>query len=168
VRDDPPVATEQRAPDTAADALTALLAPYADPALPARLVDVPVDVAGRALDLLPADMRTARLNLSQPPMAWLVAVAAELGGRLVGALEPGRAFARLDGMQVDAALARPLAERVAAAWPETATAPAALPAATAEAWTSWTAAWPIWTGIGTDLLRAPLPADATVLGVVWD
>jgi hypothetical protein len=168
VRDDPPVATGQRTPDAAADALAALLAPYADSALPGRLVDVPPDVAARALDLLPPDLRTARLNLSQPPMAWLVATAAELGGRLVGALEPGRSFARLDGVQVDAALARPLAERVAAAWPESDAAPAALPAATAEAWNSWTAEWPIWSGLGTDLLRAPLPPDAAVLGLVWD
>ena len=168
MRDDPPVATEQGTREAAADALTALLAPYADPALPGRLVDVPPDVAGRALRLLPSDMRTARLNLSQPPMAWLAAVAAELGGRLVGALEPGQAFVRLDGVQVDAALARPLAERVAAAWPQTVTAPAALPASTAEAWTSWTAAWAIWTGIGTDLLGAPLPADAAVVGALWD
>jgi hypothetical protein len=168
VREDPPVAAEQQAPDAAADALTALLAPYADPAVPTRLVDVPPDVGGRALDLLPSDMRTARLNLTQPPMAWLVAVAAELGGRLVGSLEAGRAFARLDGVQVDVAVATPLAERVAAAWPETAGAPAALPAATAEAWTSWTAAWPIWSGIGTDLLDAPLPEDAALVGLLWD
>lgn len=162
------MATEQRTPDAAAEALAALLAPYADPALPGRLVDVPPDVAERALDLLPSDLWTARLNLSQPPMAWLVDTAAELGGRLVGALEPGRSFARLDGVQVDAALTRPLAERVAAAWPEIDDAPAALPAATAEAWNSWTAAWPIWSGIGTDLLGAPLPPDAAVLGLVWD
>jgi hypothetical protein len=168
VRDDPLVATGQGARDAAADALTALLVPFADPALPGRLVDVPPDVAARTLHLLPSDMRTARLNLSQPPMAWLVATAAELDGRLVGSLEPGRAFARLDGVQVDAALARTLAERVAAAWPDTTGAPAALPAATAEAWTSWTAAWPIWSGIGTDLLHAPLPPDAAVLGLVWD
>jgi hypothetical protein len=154
--------------DGTAQTLAALLAPYADPELAGRLVDVPPEVGAEALALLPPDLRTARLNLSQPPMSWLVDVAVELGGRLVGSLAAGRAFARFDGVQVSSSRARHLAVRISEAWPETADAPAALPAATAEAWTEWTATWPIWSGTGADLLSARLPQEAAVLGVVWD
>jgi hypothetical protein len=118
--------------------------------------------------LLAPDLRTARLNLSQPPMSWLVDVAAELDGRLVGSLAAGRAFARFDGVQLSSSRARQLAARIAEAWPETADAPAALPAATAEAWTGWTATWPIWSGTSADLLSTQLPPDAAVVGVIWD
>jgi hypothetical protein len=64
----------------AAEALTALLSRYVDPALEqtGRLVDVPPAVAARYLRLLPADLVGARLNLVQPPMTWLVALTAEL------------------------------------------------------------------------------------------
>jgi len=118
------------------------------------------------LDLLPADLATGRLNGVQPPMRWLVAMAADLGGRLVGQFVPGRGFARFDEVQVSAAAARTLAERVAAAWPATADTPAALPAATAEAWPSWAAdAEPSWTGLGTDLLTVPLPPGSAVAGL---
>jgi hypothetical protein len=153
----------------AADALAALLAPYADPHLAqaGRLVDVPVDVAAQALDLLADDVVTSRPNLVQPPMRELVSLAADLGGRLVGAVVPGRAFVHFDGVQVDAALAPALAERIAAAWPAEGAVEDALSAAVAEAWTSWDADWPVWTGSGADLLRGA-PLGAAVVGLVWD
>jgi hypothetical protein len=88
-----------------ADALTTLLAPYADPALPGRLLDLPPwPIAARALELLPADLAAARLNV-QPPMICLVAQAADLHGRLVGSHTPGRALVVFDGIPVDAAAA---------------------------------------------------------------
>ena len=153
-----------------ADALAVLLAAHVDPGLAAagRLVDVPPPVAARALQLLPADLPAARLNLVQPPMTWLVERAGQLGGRLVGSLTPGRGLVVLDRIQVDAAAARELAEAVAAAWPAAAGLPGALEAAVAEAWTSRTAEWPYWTGTGTDLLAGPLPARAAVVGLWWD
>ncbi len=159
---------ERCAWDGTAQEVAALLAPYADPELAGRLVDVPPEIGARAVALLPPDLRTARLNLSQPPMSWLVEVAAALQGRLVGSLEAGKAFVRFDGVQMSSARARQLAVRIAETWPETAGAPAALPAATAEAWTRWTAHWPTWTGNGEDLLNVQLPQDAAVVGVVWD
>jgi hypothetical protein len=154
----------------AADALAVLLTPYTDPHLAetGRVVDVPVDVAARALALLADDVVTSRPNLVQPPMRELVSLAADLGGRLVGAVVPGRAFVRLDGVQVDAAIARTLAERIAAAWPADGGVGDALSAATAEAWTSWDADWPVWTGSGADLLRGAAPSEAAVVGLVWD
>ena len=64
-------------------------------------MDVPPEVAARALELLPADLAAARLNLVAPPMTWLVAQAAELsGGRLTGALTAGRGLVVFDGIQV--------------------------------------------------------------------
>ena len=154
-----------------ADPVAALLGAYIhpDPALGPLVIDVPPATAAQVLDLLPVDLATARLNGVQPPMRWLVAVAADLGGRLVGSFVPGRGFARFDGVQVSATAARTLAERVAAAWPTTADAPAALPAATAEAWPSWASdAAAIWTGLGTDLLTQPLPPGTAVAGLWWD
>ena len=132
-------------------------------------MDVPPEVAARALEFLPADLAGARLNMVQPPMTWLVAQAAERpGGRLTGSLTAGRGLVVFDGIQVDAAAARELAEAVAAAWPAAAGLPGALEAAVAEAWTSRTAEWPYWTGTGTDLLAGPLPARAAVVGLWWD
>jgi hypothetical protein len=154
-----------------AGALDALLRPYADPdpQQVGRLIDVPPAVAAKALAHLPADLAEARLNMVQPPMRWLVQVAAEVGGRLVGALAPGRAAVRFDGLQVDVAAARRLAELVAGAWPDKPDAPAALFAAVAEAWPSWSAGeQPMWTGIGTDLLTQDLPPGAAVVGLWWD
>jgi hypothetical protein len=154
-----------------ADGLAALLAPYADPApgQAGRLVDVPVSVGRQVLDLLPADLVGARLNLVRPAMTWLVPLAAELPlGRLVGSLTPGRGPAVFDGIQVDAGAAGELAARVAAAYPATGDLPGALQAATAESWTSWTAQWPIWSGPGIDLLTQPLPPGSAVVGLWWD
>jgi hypothetical protein len=153
-----------------ARALTALLAPYADPDLQqvGRFVDVPPAVAAHALQLLLPEQRSARPNLMQPPMEWLVEQARELDGWLVGSLAVGRSYARLDGVQVPAATARELAARVATAWPGTADRTDALTAAVAEAWPSWTATHPTWTGTGTDLLDAQLPPDTAVVGLWWD
>jgi hypothetical protein len=150
--------------------LAALLAPYADPdpQQAGRLVDVPPAVAEQALQLLLPEQRTERLNLTQPPMTWLVEQARQLGGRLVGALAAGRSFARFDGIQVPADAARELAERVATAWPATTSDQGALAAAVAEAWPSWTAARPTWTGSGTDLLAAELPRATAAVGLWWD
>ena len=154
-----------------ASALTALLTAYVDPALPqaGRLVDVPASVAVRCLRLLPADLADTRFNLVRPPMAWLVTQAAELpGARLTGSFKPGRSLAVFDGIQVDAPAAGRLAGRVATDWPATGDLPAALESATAEAWTSWRAAWPTWSGPGNELLTRPLPADVAVVGLWWD
>jgi hypothetical protein len=128
----------------AAEALSALLTAYADPApgQAMRLVDVPPDVARRALRHLPPDLAAARLNLVRPPMTWLVEQADRLGARLVGSLTADRGLAAFDGLQVEVASARTLAERTAAAWPATGDIPGALQAAVAEAWPSWTAEWP--------------------------
>jgi hypothetical protein len=154
-----------------ASALAALLSEYADPdpEQAPRLVNVPPETAARGLALLPPDLTSARLNLTQPPMAWLVQQAAELGGRLTGALPPGKAFLLIDGIQVPAASSRELAGRISSAFPATADAPAALPGAVCEAWSSWDAdAPPVWTGTGEDLLSGALPADARVVGYWWD
>jgi hypothetical protein len=129
---------------------------------------VPPVVAGRALLFLRPDQRTARPNLVQPPMTWLIQQARQLSGRLVGALATGRAFVRFDGIQVPASVARELAARVAAAWPASRQAEAALAAATAEAWPSWTSATPTWSGTGPDLLVEPAPAGTAVVGLWWD
>jgi hypothetical protein len=154
----------------AADALRALLAEYVDPVLtPAgRLLDVPPPVAARALELLPADLGAARLNLVRPPMTWLVELARQLSGRLVGSLTAGRLLVTFDGIQVDAAAGRRHAARVAAGWPATSDLPAALASATAEAWASWTAGWPTWSGPGTELLTRRPPAGTAVVGLWWD
>jgi hypothetical protein len=154
----------------AADALSALLAAYLDPALaPAcRLLDVPPPVAAQALELLPPDMAASRLNLVRPPMTWLVELARQLGGRLVGSLTAGRGLVTFDGIQVDAPAGRRLAARAAAAWPATGDLPAALASATAETWTSWSAVWPTWSGPGTDLLARRLPTGTAVVGLWWD
>jgi hypothetical protein len=152
----------------AADTVAALLAPYADPALPGRLLDVPAAIGERLLTLLPDDMRRTRPNGSQPPTEWLVAQAAEFDARLVGGLVPGRVFARIDGIQLSAEAARSLAARIAKTWPAPGDNPAALEDAVAEAWTAWTAREPIWTGVGTDLLIGTLPAGAAVVGLWWD
>jgi hypothetical protein len=53
-------------------------------------------------------------------------------------------------------------------WPATDDLSAALESATAEAWTSWTAEWPTWSGPGPELLTRPLPAGTAVVGLVWD
>ncbi|MGY1635414.1 hypothetical protein ACI78V_02020 [Geodermatophilus sp. SYSU D00742] len=154
-----------------AGALDVLLRPYADPdpRQAGRLIDVPPAVAVEALALLPRDLAETRLNLTQPPMRWLVECAADLGGRLVGAIAPGRAAIRFDGVQVDLALARQLAERVAEAWPAAPDVSAALSAAVAEAWPSWSPGErPLWTGGGTDLLTQQLPSGAAVVGLWWD
>ena len=152
----------------AAAALGALLAPYADPTLPGRLLDVPAPVGARAQAQLPADLAAARINLVRPSMTWLVEQAGQLGARLVGALNPGRGLVAFDGIQLEAVHARTLAERVVAAWPATGDIPGALEVAVAEAWTSWTALEPTWTGAGTDLLTGPVPASAGVVGLWWD
>jgi hypothetical protein len=112
-----------------AGARAALLADYADPdpRQAPRLVHVPPEAAARGLALLPPDLATARLNLAQPPMAWLTRQAVELGGLLTGALPPGKAFLLIDGIQVPVASSRELAARIASAFPATADAPAALP-----------------------------------------
>jgi hypothetical protein len=151
-----------------AAALGALLAPYADPTLPGRLLDVPAPVGARALAQLPADLAAARINLVRPPMTWLVEQAGQLGARLVGALNPGRGLVAFDGIQLEAMHARTLAERIAAAWPATEDIPGALAAAAAEAWPSWTAEEPTWTGSGTDLLTGTLPTGAVIIGLWWD
>lgn len=152
-------------------ALAELLARYADrgPGQGARLVDVPPAVAATALDLLPPELGTARLNLVQPPARWLIAAAADLDGRLVGSLVPGRRFVRFDGVQVPVAAGRTLAVRVADAWSATLVVPGALDAAVAEAWSSWAVdAPPLWSGHGDELLTRSLPPDAEVVGLWWD
>jgi hypothetical protein len=130
---------------------------------------VPPAVAERALTLLLPDQRTARLNLVHPPMTWLVQLAREMNGVLTGARPAEKAFVVFDGVQLGGAgdAARELAEKVAAAWPATEILPAALASATAEAWPSWTAMHPTWTGRGTDLLTAQLPPDTAVVGLWW-
>jgi hypothetical protein len=152
----------------AGSALAALLAPYADstPGQLGRVVDVPPTVAATALQLLSGDKVVGRCNGVQPPMSWLQQRAAELGDRLVGSV--WRGYVHFDGVQVPAGAARPLAERVATDWPQTPSAPAALPASVAEAWSSWDADEPCWTGAGPDLLTAALPARAAVVGLWWD
>src|SRR4051794_25110007 len=86
------------------ESLAALLAPYADPdpdlASVGRLVDVPPAVAAAAPEYLSADARGARPNGTQPAMTWLAAQAAELDGRLVGSLVPGRVLVRFDSIQL--------------------------------------------------------------------
>jgi hypothetical protein len=154
--------------NAATDAITTLLTPYADDALPGRVLDVPPAVGQRLLALLPDDMRRVRPNGSQPSMEWLVAQAAEFEARLVGGLVPARSYARIDGIQLDVDAAPSLAARVAAAWPATGDTPGALEDAVAEAWSAWTAREPIWTGAGTDLLIGTLPAGAAVVGLWWD
>ena len=74
--------------------LATLLEPYFDPnpGQAGRLVDVPPRAAAAALELVPVSLRVARLNGTQPPMRDLVALAAEVGDRLVGG--PARAAAR--------------------------------------------------------------------------
>jgi hypothetical protein len=165
------VTSEQTSGDGAASALAALLAPYADPdpTQGPRLLDVPAEVGAEVLAVLPEDQVTARLNLAQPPMTWLVAQCADLGGRLVGSVVPGRRFVRFDGVQLgDILAARTLAQRIVADWPATASVPSALAAAIAEAWASWApAGQPVWTGTGDDLLTAPLPSEAEVIGLWW-
>ena len=150
--------------------LTALLAPYADAGAgqTGRLLDLPPAVAKAALALLPEELRAARLNLCQPPMSWLVAVADDLAGRLVGVFEPERLFVRFDGVQVPATAAGALAARIATEWPPTANAPGALQSAVAEGWPTWTATEPTWTGLGTDLLTGRLPPSVAVVGVWFD
>jgi hypothetical protein len=154
-----------------AGALAVLLAPYADPDLQlvGRFVGVPPSVAEQALQLLLPEQRTDRLNLVHPPMTWLVQLADQMGGVLTGALPAGKAFVVFDGVQLAGAeeSARELAERVAAAWPATDSLPGALAVAVAEAWPSWTATHPTWTGTGTDLLTAQLPPDTAVVGLWW-
>lgn len=147
-----------------ADELSALLAPYADPGpgQAGRLIHVPAKVAAAALECLPVDLRHARLNGTQPSMSWLVAQAADLGGLLVGSLAAGRAFVRFDGIQLGPDAAHELARRMATEMP------GALQAALAEAWTSWAADEPTWTGSGTDLLDGALPTGAAVHGYWWD
>ena len=88
---------------------------------------------------------------------------------LTGALPAGKAFVVFDGVQLAGAeeAARELAERVAAAWPAADSVPSALAVAVAEAWPSWTATQPTWTGTGTDLLTAQLPPDTAVVGLWW-
>jgi hypothetical protein len=88
--------------------------------------------------------------------------------RLIGSVTTGRGLVAFDGIQVDAATARALAARVAAAWPAVGDVPGALESATAETWTSWTAEWPTWSGPGTDLLTRPLPTGTAVVGLWWD
>jgi hypothetical protein len=122
-----------------AGALAALLADYADPRQAPRAVHVPPETAARGLALLPPDLATARLNYAQPPMAWLVEQAAELGGLLTGALPSGKVFLLIDGIQVPGGRGRELADRIASSFPATADAPAALPSAVCEAWSSWDA-----------------------------
>jgi hypothetical protein len=160
-------ATGVQPASTPADALASLLEPYADPALAGRLLDVPPDVAGRALELLPRKLAAARLNLVQPPMTWLVKQADDMHGRLVGSLTHGRPLAVFDGIQVAAAAARELARRVAADFPAVGDLPSALESATAETWTSWSAEWPTSSGSGTRLLTRPLPPGTAVVGLWW-
>ncbi|MGY1838434.1 MULTISPECIES: hypothetical protein [unclassified Modestobacter] len=152
----------------AAEELRALLCGYADPDQATRLLDVPPAVADRALQHLPADLAAARLNRVQPPMTWLVEQASHLGARLVGSLTPGRGLVVFDGIQVEVASARTLAERIAGAWPATGDAPGALEAAVAEAWPSWAAPEPTWTGAGPALLVGPWPAGTVAVGLWWD
>jgi hypothetical protein len=133
-----------------------------------RFADVPPAVGTRVLELLLPDQRSGRPNMTQPPMAWLVEQARQLDGRLVGALAAGRAYARIDGIQVPASSARVLAARVATAWPATTDRLDALASAVAEAWPGWTATGRTWTGSGTDLLRARLPPGTAVVGLWWD
>lgn len=152
--------------DAAAAELAALLAPFVNSS--GRLVDVPPSVAAEALSLLPGDLAHDRLNGVQPPMTALVLLAKELGGRLVGALAEGTLFLRFGGIQVPAAVAGGLAERVDTGWPATTADPGALACATAEAWPSWTAGTSSWRGIGIELLSGDLPAEAQVVGLWWD
>jgi hypothetical protein len=151
-------------PTAGAESLASLLAPYVDPdpEQAGRLRDVPARVARAALEHLPADLRDARLNGTQPPMSWLAAQAADLGGRLVGSLVPGRAFVRFDAVQVERQAVDELVRRVASEIP------GALEAAIAEAWASWKDEQPMWTGSGTDLLDGRLPPGAAVVGLWWD
>ncbi|MBB3084216.1 hypothetical protein [Geodermatophilus sabuli] len=149
--------------------LADLLAPFADPDLTqaGRLLHVPPHVAATALGRLPADLCSARLGAA-PPMSWLVALATDVDGLLTGAVVFGREYVRFDGVQVGRAAARELAARIGAAFPAADDQPGALESAVAEAWSSWTAREPVWTGVGTDLLAGPLPADAEVAGLWFD
>ena len=154
-----------------ASVLAALLALYVDPdpGQAGRLLHVPPRIAAQALTVLLPDQRTARLNLVRPPMTWLVQLAEQMGALLTGGLPAGKGFVHFDGVQLGGAgeAARELARRVAAAWPATGDLPDALAVATAEAWPSWTAEEPAWTGSGTDLLTTRLPPDTAVVGLWW-
>ena len=153
-----------------AAALAALLAPYADPEFEqiGRLDGVPPVVGEQALRLLLPEQVTTRCNGIQPPMSWLVRQADLLDAQLVGGLARGRAYVRFDGVQLAPAAARTLVERIAADWPATADTPGALEFAIAEAWPSWTASEPLWTGVGSDLLTSPPPPGTAVVGLWWD
>ncbi|MGY1887751.1 hypothetical protein ACI799_20835 [Blastococcus sp. SYSU DS0753] len=153
---------------TRTPALVELLDPYIDRDLPGQLLDVPPQIAVAALGLLDRELGTARPNGVQPPMQWLVAQAAALGGRLNGGLVRERAFLRLDGIQVPAGVARELAARTAGAWPAHGASPSALEAAVAEGWVSWTARDHAWVGVGTELHTAPWPGEVAVVGLWWD
>jgi hypothetical protein len=149
-----------------ADALTALLAPYADPALPGRLVDVPPPVAARALELLPPDLAAVRLNLVQPPMTWLVERAPELHGGSSDRTPPG---ARWSWSTASRSRRRP-----PASWPHESprTTPRSAPAIGAGV--SHGGDLDVVdgrvadvVGPGTDLLAGPLPPGSAVVGLSW-
>lgn len=75
---------------------------------------------------------------------------------------PTSPLVRFDGIQLGREAVHALAGRIVAE------VPGALAAAVAEAWSSWTAEEPVWTGVGTDLLDAELPPGAAVVGLWWD
>ncbi|WP_456948567.1 hypothetical protein [Geodermatophilus sp. SYSU D00698] len=57
---------------------------------------------------------------------------------------------------------------MATAWPANPQAPGALEGAVVEAWTSWKARKPVWTGAGAELLTGPLPPGVACVGFWWD
>lgn len=145
--------------------LDALLMPYwdGDPVGESvRLVDLPPDVAEAALRLVDddpaADLRTP-FPYDQPSPRRLIAIARALDGRLVGACVIGRGYLHLDGVQVPAHAAASLLDALNDV-------PGARAAAVAEAWTSWDADRPAWTGPARNLLDH-LPSGG-VAGCWWD
>lgn len=97
-------------------------------------------------------------------MWWLIDLATQFDGRLVGSLTRGHL--RLDGIQVQGmALWRQLLERLERDWPTTADADA-LGTAVAEVWRSWDAEDPVAAGGVEDVLVEGL-ADG-VYGLWWD
>lgn len=151
--------------------LEQLLAPHVDLRLPAldgqgRFVDASAETVRSALAVLDTSLATSRPNL-QPPAAWLVECAEELGGLLGGSYmtSPWESL-RVDAICVPRTTAAELARRVDAEWPAIDGWPPALELALAEGWTSWVAQASVWEGPGAALL-GDLP-DLPVFGLWWD
>ncbi len=129
-----------------------------------RLAGVPPQVAAQALILLPPHETTARLNIGQPPMTWLVDQVHDLSGHVSGHVT--YAFVRFSGIRVPARAARILADRVAD-WPATDDLSPGLDCAQGSTWTSRSTETPSWAGHGSDLLDMHLPPDIAEVGLAW-